>query len=419
MPLTTPRLVGPWRRRFQWATTLTLLAVPFVRIDGRSLLLFDLPDRTLEAGGRIFRIEELYLLLLLSLSLVLFFLLVTLVLGRVWCGWACPQTTLSDAAEWWGRRIGLRVTASDVLGASGRKALLHAGYLFLSLLAGANMVWYFVSPYDFFPRLAAGRLGAAPLASWLIIAGAVYLDLALLRRLLCRDFCPYGRFQSALVDAGTLNLRFHPGEAHRCIGCGSCVRACPTGIDIRRGDQVECINCGRCLDACRETMATRNEPGIIRYTFGREGKGPGVLLNARILLVAALFITVSMLTATAVAYRPSASLKLQRSASASSRPLPGGKTATFFTAYLSNRGDGEETFTLSARRDDADLELKGPVHDISLSPGERRKLDFAVVSQLRRADRAIPIHFSVTDSRGTVVSRARALLSSPKETSHE
>jgi cytochrome c oxidase accessory protein FixG len=419
MPLTTSRLVGPWRRRFQWAATLTLLTVPFVRIDGRSLLLVDLPSRTLEAGGRIFRIEELYLLLLLCLALVLFFLLATLVLGRVWCGWACPQTTLSDAAEWWGRRIGLQVTPRDMRGPVGRKALLHAGYLFLALLAGANLVWYFVSPYDFFPRLAFGRLGAASFASWMIIAGAVYLDLALLRRLLCRDFCPYGRFQSALVDAGTLNLRFHPDEAHRCIRCGACVRACPTGIDIRLGDQVECINCGRCLDACREVMASRNQPGIIRYTFGREGKGVRAILNARTLLVAALFTAVSTFTVAAVVYRPTASFKLQRSASASSRPLPGGELATFFTAYLSNRGAGDETFTLSAHRDETVLELKGPTNGITLSAGERRRLDFAVVSPEPPADQSFPIHFSVTDSRGRVVARAGATLSAPKDMPHE
>jgi polyferredoxin len=304
-------------------------------------------------------------------------------------------------------------------GTSGRKALLHAGYLFLALLAAANMVWYFVSPYEFFPRLAAGRLGPGALASWLIIAGAIYLDLALLRRLLCRDFCPYGRLQSALVDVGTLSLRFHPDEAHRCIRCGACVRACPTGIDIRRGDQVECINCGRCLDACREAMALRNEPGIIRYTFGREGKGPKALLNAHTLLVAALFTAVSALTVAAVACRPTAGLKVQRSASASSRPLPGGELATFFTAYLSNRGDGDETFTLSARRDSAGLELKGPVHGITLSPGEHRRLDFAVLSPMPPADRAIPIHFVVTDSRGNIVAGARAMLSTPKEMPHE
>ena len=417
--LTTPRLLGPWRRRFQWATTLTLLAVPFIRIDGRSLLRLDLPARTLEAGGRIFRIEELYLLLLLCLALILFFLLATLVLGRVWCGWACPQTTLSDAVEWWGRRIGLQVTAGDLQGTAGRKALLHAGCLFLALLSGANMVWYFISPYEFFPRLAAGRLGAAPLASWVIIAGAVYLDLALMRRLLCRDFCPYGRFQSALVDAGTLNLRFPPDEARRCIRCGSCVRACPMGIDIRQGDQVECINCGRCLDACREAMALRNEPGIIRYTFGREGKGAGALLNARALLVMALFTTVSILTVAAVAYRPTVSLKLQRSASALSRPLQGGELATFFTAYLSNRGADDETFTLSVSRDETVLELKGPVNGVALSSGERRRLDFAVVSPGMHSEQAIPIHFIVTDSRGRVVARADATLSAPKETPHE
>lgn len=418
MPLITPTLLGPWRRRFQWTVALTLLSIPFVRVGGRSLLRLDIPTRTMEAAGRVFRIEELYLLLLLCLTMVLFFLLATMVFGRVWCGWACPQTALSDAAEWWGRRVGLQVAAGEMRGTAGRKALLHAGYLSLALLAGANLVWYFVSPYEFFPRLAAGRLGAAPLACWSIVAGAIYLDLALLRRLLCSDFCPYGRFQGALVDTGTLTLRFHPDEAHRCIRCGACVRACPTGIDIRRGLQVECINCGRCLDACRAVMARRNKPGIIRYTFGIEDKGPRALLNARILLVAALFTAFSSLTIVSVVYRPTASLKLQRSAGAVSRPLPGGELATFFTAYLANRGAGEETFTLSARAGETVLDLRGPVNEVELSSGERRRLDFAVVSPPPQA-REYPVEFLLTDARGKVVARTRATLSAPKEMPHE
>jgi len=417
MPLTTPRLLGPWRRRFQWTTVLTLLSVPFVRVDGRGLLRLDLPTRTLEAGGRIFRIEELYLLLLFSLALVLFFLLTTLVLGRVWCGWACPQTTLSDVAEWWGRRLGLQVVAGEVRGIAVRKALLHAGYVFLALLAGANLVWYFVSPYDFFPRLASGSLGAAPLACWGVLTGAVYLDLALLRRLLCRDFCPYGRFQSALVDAGTLSLRFHPDEAARCTRCGACVRACPVRIDIRKGYQAACINCGRCLDACRLAMVRRNEPGIIRYTFGLEGKGARALLNARTLLVASLFAAVSALTVAAVAFSPTASLKLRRSATV--RTLPDGQLATFFTAYVGNRSAGEDKFTLSARSDKATLDLRGPVRKITLVSGERRRLDFAVVSPMPPADRMVPIDFVVTDSHGRIVAHSRAVLYAPKEKPHE
>jgi cytochrome c oxidase accessory protein FixG len=419
MPLAAPIFLGPWRRRCQWAVTLLILATPFIRIDGRSLLRLDLSELTLEAAGQVFRIDELYLFLLLSLAMVLFFLLATLVLGRLWCGWICPQTTLSDVAEWWGRRLGMQVTHGGIQGSFVSKLLLHGGYLLLALLVGANMVWYFVSPYEFFPALAGGRLGYGLWWFWAVVSASIYLDMALLRRLLCRDFCPYGRLQTTLLDAGTLALRFPPEEAHRCIRCGACVRACPTGIDIRRGYQVECIDCGRCLDACRLVMARQNERDIIRYTFGLNGKGPKALLNPRTVVVAAALIGLATALALTVAYRPTASLKLQRSITAPSRLLPGGELATFFTAYLANRAPSGETFSLSARQDGVALELRGPVRGIGLSAGERRRLDFAVISPPPRTERSGPALFDLRDSRGKTVAHARASLVAPKEMPHE
>ena len=94
------RLLGPWRRSFQWFMSLLILLLPWGRIDSASVLRIDIPSLSLHLFGTTLRIEELYLLLFFSLALVLLFLLITLVFGRVWCGWACPQTTLSDLAEW-------------------------------------------------------------------------------------------------------------------------------------------------------------------------------------------------------------------------------------------------------------------------------------------------------------------------------
>ena len=160
-----------------------------------------------------------------------------------------------------------------------RKLLLHAGFALLGFLVAANLLWYFIEPRQFFAQLAAFDLHYAATLTLIVTGVLVYLDLALVRRLLCRDFCPYGRFQTALVDKSTLTLHLPDKELARCIACGSCVRTCPMGIDIRQGYQVECINCGRCLDACRQVMARRGEPGLIRYSFGTAGAGPKGLLN--------------------------------------------------------------------------------------------------------------------------------------------
>jgi polyferredoxin len=107
-PAKKSTLLSPWRRRCQWGTTLLLLLIPWFRIDGNSLLRIDIPGLTLYFFGQTLRIEDLYLVLLFSLALTTGFLLITMLLGRVWCGWLCPQTTLTDLAEWFSSQFGLR-----------------------------------------------------------------------------------------------------------------------------------------------------------------------------------------------------------------------------------------------------------------------------------------------------------------------
>ncbi len=411
---TSPFLLGPWRTAFQWLTTSLVLGLPFLRIGGESALRIDLPNRILYCFGQVFRLEELYLLLFVCIVLILAFLLVTLVLGRVWCGWACPQTTLVDLAEAFARRIGVKVHNGRMVPRPWQQLLLQLFYLVLALLVGCNLVWYFIEPGSFFSRLWSGQLGLAALLTIAVTASIIYLDLGWLRRLFCREFCPYGRFQTALVDPGTFTLRYHPEEAPRCIRCGACTRVCPTAIDIRRGYQIECINCGRCLDACREVMAKRQQPGIIRYTFGTSGRGWRALLNPRLVLVALALLAGSIALIVAIGQRAPVSLKIARSAAAV-RPLPDGQNAVFFTIYLSNRGRDPLLLTLQATSSAAELELRGPTKQLPLTGGERQKIDFALVVPKETDDDILAIEFQLLDDQGAILSRADATLRLPQK----
>ncbi len=358
-----PHLLGPWRRAFQWGITLALLLVPFVRMNGRSLLRLDVSTLSLHAFGQVFRIEELYLFLLFGLALILLFLIVTLVLGRAWCGWACPQTSLTDLAEGFARLIGVKVSAGRMQARPWQKALLQVFYLGAALLFAASLVWYFISPYDFFPRLLDGTLGAGALGTIAVVAGAVYLDLALVRRLMCREFCPYGR----------------------------------------------------CLDACREVMARLGQPGIIRYTFGHQGKGPRALLNPRLLLVALVFVALSAGLVIAVVGRPQASLKL-RSGEAASRLLEDGKQATFFTGFVTNRLLGEQVLSLVASTEGgAPLEVRGPVAEVVMAGGAKQPFKFALVTPALPPGQTLTVIFTLSNGRGENLVRERAFITAARD----
>jgi polyferredoxin len=407
---TQPRLLSPWRRRCQWATTLLLLLTPWVQIAGNSLLRIDIPELTIYFFGQTLRIEELYLVLIFSLAMSLGFLLITMLLGRIWCGWFCPQTTLTDLAEWFASRLGLRGKKGQNENDFVKKLALHSFYMALAFLVSSNLLWYFIKPLDFFAKLGVLELHYATRICLLTVAMIIYLDLALIRRLMCSEFCPYGRFQTVLADQSTLALHLPPAELARCIKCNSCVRVCPMQIDIRDGYQVECINCGRCLDACRQIMRKRDQPGLISYTFGTEGKGAKALLNVRTLLLSMVTLALVAILFFAVHQRPEASFKIAVSHMASSRALKDGKRATFFNAWVNNRSNKSATYDIKARQAESGtaLTLKGQTSQLKMQAGENLRVDFVLVTAVPKP--RLDVEFILLDQDGTEMAVSQAYI---------
>lgn len=404
-----PLLLGPWRRTFQWLTTLTVILLPWLQPGGVSLVRIDIPSLSLHLFGQVLRIQELYLLLLFILAVGAATLFITLIFGRLWCGWACPQTTLTDLAEWLAGRCQLKVLANRLQGTLIRKFIAHVFYLLLALLVAANLLWYFIEPQRFLAGLVTGTLTTGVLVTFLVIAAIIYLDLALIRRLMCREFCPYGRIQSSFVDAATLTLNLPESEKSRCIRCNSCVRTCPMGIDIRNGYQIECINCGRCLDACRRIMAKRGEPGLIYYTFGVNNRGAGGLLNLRVLLLGLLLIGLTGALTYATLARATASLQVSLAPTAATR-IVADQQATLVTVWVNNRSNAGQEYQLRATTPShATLEIRGQTERILIAAGGNHQLSLMVLTPV--SNEPIMVEFELLNNQQQQVATATARIS--------
>lgn len=404
MPL-RPHLLGPWRRAFQVIVTALVAVTPFIRINGISLLRLDIPALALELFGHRYRIEELYLAWLFVLCLIFLFILITVVLGRVWCGWACPQTALCDLAE-------------GVIKRSALEPFREVVYLLISLWLGMTFVWYFIPPLDFVTRLMSGALGAWPIGTVVVVALLVMVDLSFVGRLFCRDFCPYGRFQVVLADRGTLVLQAPAEEMRRCLGCNSCLKACPTGIDIRRGYQIECLNCARCLDACRTVMAKQGQEGIIRYTIGQEDLGWGAILTPKSVALALIVVLIAGSGLFLASHRALATFKIGRSPVLASRLTENGRQYTFFSGSITNRREDPQQFRLTVVSQHLQgLSIKGPTR-FELAGNEKQPLNLAIDSPILSA--TTPITFRLeTKPNGDVIEVAAYLTPAGTERKNE
>lgn len=274
-----------WRARLVtgWGLILLFVTLPFLRMNGKPVMLLDVPARQFHLFGRTFLATDGVLLMLLMLSIFTFIIWVTALFGRGWCGWACPQTVYMEylfrPIETWiegGRPAQL---ALDKRGPNARRVLKQGVFLVLSVIVANIFLAYFVGV----ERLARWVTQSpfehpAPFLVMAVTAALVMFDFAWFREQMCTVICPYARLQSVLLDKRSLIIGYdaNRGEPRSkgkpkpdhgdCIDCSACVVACPTGIDIREGLQLECIACAQCVDACDSIMARIGKPpGLVRY----------------------------------------------------------------------------------------------------------------------------------------------------------
>jgi cytochrome c oxidase accessory protein FixG len=339
--------------------------------NGRQAFLFDLPARKFYVLGVVFWPQDFIFLtgLLVIAALSLFFF--TALAGRLWCGYACPQTVWTEVFLWMERVTeGDRAERMKLDAAPWsfhkltRKSLKQFLWITFALWTGFTFVGYFTPIRTLSNEVLTGTVGGWELF-WILFYGlATYGNAGYLREQVCKYMCPYARFQSAMLDQDTLVITYdalrgeprgprrrgaNPKGLGSCIDCTWCVQVCPTGIDIRQGLQQECIACAACIDACDSIMDKMQYPrGLIRYSTQHavENK-PTHIFRARIILYSALLLLLIGGWTTALLLRKPVALDVIRDRNALYRLLDDGRVENVYDVKIINKSEQPHRYRIS------------------------------------------------------------------------
>lgn len=368
-----PKRVKGRFRTIKWILTSVFLGiyfiVPWIKLDGRQAVLFDIPDRKFYIFNIVFWPQDVFYLAILMLLLAMGLFFFTAVAGRLWCGYACPQTVFSDLFVASERLIeGDRHERMALDHAPWRikkvfeKITKHSVWLALSFAVSFTFVAYFVPPQELAWRIGSWNLTATHSFWLLLFTATMYTFCAFFKEWVCLVPCPYGRFQSALCDQDTLIIGYDPkrgeprghvkkgagGAYGDCVDCSLCVQACPTGIDIRNGLQYECIGCADCIDACNSVMKKIAKPqGLIRYgSLNIFSGGSTHILRPRVVLYAFILVLLISGLFYKVATRIPLEIDVVRNRSSLYQRTPDGQILNIYTLKAINMDQRDHLFMI-------------------------------------------------------------------------
>jgi cytochrome c oxidase accessory protein FixG len=399
---------GFWRRHrtwTQWILIVLFLALPWLKINGSQAVLLSISKREFAFFGLTFFANDGPMIFFILAILTLGLALVTAIWGRIWCGWACPQTVFIDGVF---RQIEKLIEGDhlhrrklDQDSFSFKKGFKKALKWFLFSIVSTAIAHSFIAYFTGAEELLK-MVSHPPAENWtdfLIvfgISGIILFDFGWFKEQFCFIMCPYGRFQSILMDDNSLAVMYDEkrGEPRKkpdiekakqgdCVNCSRCIMVCPTGIDIRRGVQMECINCTACIDACDEIMEKVKKPkGLIRYSSIAEmnENQKRSLLSFRSGLYALLIVCAFSTLIYKIITRESLHMELLRVKGAPYRILEGeekGKIINQFNAHVRNQTNQLMTIRFAVERVNttdesgvSSVELIQQNKEIQLKPGE-------------------------------------------------
>jgi cytochrome c oxidase accessory protein FixG len=392
-----------WRWTLVWVTQWVFYGLPWLTWNDRQAVLFDLAARKFYIFGVVFWPQDFIYLAVLLLVCALSLFLFTAVAGRLWCGYACPQTVYTEIFLWIEQRVEGDHVARKRLDQKplsptkfGKKLAKHGVWAALSLWTGLTFVGYFTPIRDLLPSFASFATGPWE-TFWILFYGfATYGNAGWMREQVCLYMCPYARFQGVMFDRDTLLITYDAerGETRGarprsadpkalglgdCVDCNVCVQVCPTGIDIRNGQQYECIGCAACIDGCNQVMDKMGyAKGLIRYAtlnsvrdhFGWEQIW-GRVLRPRVLIYGAILCVIIMSTALSLYRRAPIKADVIRDRGVMAREVAGGMVENVYRLQLMNTRE----IAIDVRLRTSGIEtlaVHGIAQPIVLAPAEAR-----------------------------------------------
>ena len=369
-----------WRVAMVLLTQLVYFGLPWLKWDDRQAVLFDLAARKFYIFGLVFWPQDfVYLTGLLILSALALFLF-TAVAGRLWCGYACPQTVYTEVFMWVEQWLEGDHVARKKLDAAPwsanklkRRGAKHLVWFAIALWTGFTFVGYFTPIQTLAAEVTSWTLGPWESFWILFYAFATWGNAGFMREQVCKYMCPYARFQSVMFDSDTLTVTYDTSRGEprgargkkvdfqaqglgACVDCGVCVQVCPTGIDIRNGMQYECIGCAACIDGCDQIMDKMGYPrGLIRYTTENvvKGKYPdsGILkhiLRPRTLIYSVLMLVIGGAFLVSLATRVPLRVDVVRDRVALSKETDDGLIENVYRLQLINKDGRAHRYTIEA-----------------------------------------------------------------------
>ena len=385
-----------------WGLILSFVLIPILKINGKPLMLLDIGQREFTFFGVTFLPTDTFLLMLLLFSIFVGIFLITAIWGRVWCGWACPQTVYMEFIY---RPLEVFIEGgrsqqikTDKTGVSGRRLLKHLVFFVVSALLANTFLAYFVG-WDRLLGWMTSSPTQHPIAFFVMLGTTVLMfgDFGWFREQTCILACPYGRFQSVLLDRQSLIVgydeeRGEPRERLRkkeertggdCIDCGMCVSTCPTGIDIREGGlQMECIACTQCIDACDAIMDKIGKPrGLVRYTSQAELEtGKRKFLRPRLVVYSAMLLVMFSTLGFSLIGKSTADVTILRGLGAPFSKLPSGEISNQIRIKIANRSGEQRSYTFELV-DAEELTLVAPENPLTVGPGESQMTGAFITTQ--------------------------------------